>query len=119
MRQAQLDGLQYLSEAEITRVTMDTLPEEARQVLESIGNIVDREQYLDFLRLGRFRQSLLCRDTVGIQRENLHERLTSMYIASPLQPSGEVEINSDANARFVSQTGPAVTVNQPFVKAVV
>ena len=88
-------------------------------VLESISNVVDREQYLDFLRLGRFRQSLLCRDTVSVQRENLHERLSLMYIASPLQPSEEVEINSDSNARFVSQTGPAVTVNQPFVKAVV
>lgn len=119
MRRAQQNGLQYLSDSEITRVTMDSLPAEARELLDGMGDIVLREQYTDFFRLGRFRQSLLCRDSVTVDRENLQERLSRMYIGSPLQPSGEVEINSDANARFVSQAGPAVTVNQPFVKAVV
>jgi methyltransferase-like protein len=119
MRRAQLNGLQYLSEAEIARVTSEALPPEASELLEGMADTVTREQYTDFFRLGRFRQALLCRDTVTVDRENLSERLSRMYIGCPLQPAGELEINTDTNARFVSQAGAAVTVNQPFVKAVI
>lgn len=119
MRRAQSNGLQYLADAEITTLLPEAFPPEASEFLEGIGDTVMREQYIDFFRLGRFRQALLCRDTISIDRDNFSERLSRMYIGSPLQPPGELEVNTDANARFVSHAGAAVTVNQPFVKAVI
>jgi methyltransferase-like protein len=118
MRRAQANGLQYLSEADITRITFDSLPAEARELLEGMDDVVLREQYVDFFKLTRFRQSLLCREGVTVDRDRIEERLSQMYIASPLRQDGEIKINSDENARFLSQSGATVTVNQPFVKAV-
>jgi SAM-dependent methyltransferase len=119
MRRARLHGLQYVSEAEITRLSLESLPAEAGELIRGIEDVVTREQYVDFFRLTRFRHTLLCRDGVLLDRGNLAFRLTRMYIASSLQPSGPAEINSDADARFRTQTGGIITVNQPFVKAVV
>jgi methyltransferase-like protein len=119
MRRAQLNGLQYLSEAEITRLSWEGLPPEALEMLDGMADVVRREQYADFFKLTRFRQTLLCRDNVAVDRDKVAERLSRMYIASPLRPAAEVEVNSDAHARFLSQSGGSVTVNQPLVKAVV
>ena len=119
MRRAQLNGLQFLSEAEFTRLSFEKLPDEARQLLEGFNDVVLREQYSDFFKLTRFRQTLLCRDTAVVDREHLARRLSLMYIGSALRPAKKIEINDDSDAAFFSQSGGTVTVNQPFVKAVI
>jgi methyltransferase-like protein len=118
LRRAKALGLQYLGDSELGRVTVDQLPAEARDLLDAAPDVTLREQYTDFFRLTRFRHTILCRENVAVDRENLAMRLARMYIASPLQPFEKVEINDDTPARFVGQSGVAVTVNQPFVKAV-
>jgi methyltransferase-like protein/ubiquinone/menaquinone biosynthesis C-methylase UbiE len=119
MRRAQMNGLQFLSEAEMTRLSFDALSAEARQLLEGITDTVVREQYSDFFKLTRFRQTLLCRDSLVVDRENFDKRLSDMYVGSPLRPAEEVQINNESSARYLSQSGGTVTVSQPFVKAVI
>jgi methyltransferase-like protein len=118
IRHASAHGLQFLAEAEVARMTADRLPVEARELLDGLSDVVLREQYTDFFKLTRFRQTLLCRDTLMVDREGLEERIQQVYIATPVQPSGEIQIKGDAPMLFVSQTGASITVNQPFVKAV-
>jgi methyltransferase-like protein len=119
IRRAQLNGLQFLCEADPVRLTLESLPDEAREFVEGFSDIVMREQYTDFFKMARFRQTLLCRDTVTIERGRLVDNFSRMFIGSPLRADGNVEINNDSQARFLSQSGGTVTVNQPFVKAVI
>ena len=55
-------GLQFLAEADFTEIQDRHLPPEAHEKLRALApDRVLREQYLDFLRGRRFRQTLLCR----------------------------------------------------------
>jgi SAM-dependent methyltransferase len=60
---AQRYDLQYLGEAELHEMF------DHRNALQAFqGDILEREQYLDFLKLRRFRQSLLCHGSVRLDR---------------------------------------------------
>src|SRR5205085_10027152 len=60
-------GLQFLCEAELVATSYFGLSDAARRVLESLDPVV-REQYLDFAKCRRFRQTLVCRDDLQIDR---------------------------------------------------
>src|SRR5205085_12586198 len=49
-------------------------------------DVVDIEQYIDFLSSGRFRETLLCRSGVAIERLPKPDRLVQMNVAAFLQP---------------------------------
>jgi len=52
-------------------------------VLESFGDdVLQREQYLDFLKNRAFRRTLLCHREVRLDRHLRPERLTNMYLAA-------------------------------------
>lgn len=60
------------------------------ELLESIraranGDVIRSEQYLDFVKLRRFRQSLVCHHEIPLNREPGLEQLTSLYAACPPQ----------------------------------
>jgi hypothetical protein len=56
-------GLQYLGDAD-----PDLMFDSATALDRLGGNVIEREQYLDFLYFRRFRQSLLCREEVPLDR---------------------------------------------------
>ena len=59
---AQRHGLQYLGEADSPNTfDLATAPVEA-------GELIEREQYVDFLKLRPFRQTLLCRAEIALDR---------------------------------------------------
>ena len=61
---AQRHGLQYLGEADLAK-TFAT----ASGSGDSREHILEREQHLDFLQLRRFRQTLLCRGEIALDRD--------------------------------------------------
>ncbi len=89
--------LQYLSEAEYFKMPLHQFPPETIEMLDSLGdNIVRREQYIDFLRCRRFRQTLLVHDEIEIIRDVEPEKLREFFIASPFNP-----VNKDADLTVV------------------
>jgi len=60
-------GLQFLCEAEMVATSYFGLTAGARHVLDGLEPLV-REQYLDFAKCRRFRQTLLCRGDVALDR---------------------------------------------------
>jgi methyltransferase-like protein/SAM-dependent methyltransferase len=75
-------GLQYLGEAE-PHVMFD--PEGA---VAWIGDdVLKREQYLDFLRGRRFRQTLLCRDGIVLRRPATPEHMEPFLFSAPATPA--------------------------------
>jgi SAM-dependent methyltransferase len=66
--------LQFLCEAELVATAYVGLAAEVRQVLDALEPLA-REQYLDFAKCRRFRQTLLCHEGVAIERRIEPERI--------------------------------------------
>jgi len=73
-------GLRYLAEADLHSMSPVALPPEARQFLSTL-DVNAREQYLDFVRLRRFRQSLLCRVDAAMDTSPLAARIAPMHVS--------------------------------------
>jgi methyltransferase-like protein/2-polyprenyl-3-methyl-5-hydroxy-6-metoxy-1,4-benzoquinol methylase len=70
MAHAAQHGLQFLGEADFFEMSDHIFAPNIREILKgTAGNRIVREQYLDFLKCRRFRQTLLCRDDAKIASE--------------------------------------------------
>jgi SAM-dependent methyltransferase len=122
MRQATRHGLQFLAEADFFEMQDHTYPPEVRERLHEMagGDIVAREQYLDFLKCRKFRQTLLCHAQVAVDRQPKPEWLTRCYVASPARPVvKEPDIHSEEALEFRGPRGAAMATNLPLAKAAV
>lgn len=80
-------GLQYLGDAEAH------LMFDPKGALDFLGDdVLEREQYLDFLHFRRLRQTLLCRDDVTLQRPARAEQMDRFLFSSPARErDGQIE----------------------------
>jgi methyltransferase-like protein/SAM-dependent methyltransferase len=84
MGRAARHGLQYLAEAEVSTMSAQRLgPDTAAALARLGGDLLGREQYLDFVTNRAFRQTLLCHRDVALRREVKPEALSAFRIASP------------------------------------
>jgi len=67
-------GLQYLAEAAFVNSSYAGIAPEARGGLAALDPIT-RQQYLDFIKCRRFRETLICRDDVALDRQETTERM--------------------------------------------
>jgi 2-polyprenyl-3-methyl-5-hydroxy-6-metoxy-1,4-benzoquinol methylase len=74
-------GLAYLAEAELSTMSGAGISAEARALLSSFDPAT-REQYLDFVRLRRFRQSLLCRREATADMTMHPQRVAAMQVSA-------------------------------------
>jgi methyltransferase-like protein len=76
-------GLQYLVEADFPMVMPNGLPREVVDHLFKIaGNVLEMEQYMDFLRNRTFRRTLLCHADLIVDRRLVPERVRNFYVTS-------------------------------------
>ena len=84
MSRAAAHGLQFLSEANYADMQDGAFDGPAVEMLESLGeDRIAREQYRDFLKCRRFRQTLLCHEEVTLDAEPSGVRIQQLYAASP------------------------------------
>jgi len=84
MEQAAHQGLQFLGEADFFEMFAHGFTEAAQQGLARLGNDrLRREQYLDFLKCRRFRQTLLCHQEVAVAGEPRAEAVLEFLVSSP------------------------------------
>src|SRR5215813_2620286 len=76
--------LQFLGEADFSELQYHIYPRETVELLERMASesVLLKEQYLDFLKCRRFRQTLLCHADVRLNREPDPRCLRDMFIAS-------------------------------------
>jgi SAM-dependent methyltransferase len=93
-------GLAYVAEAQPSMMAGGGLSAPMRQFLAGRGRI-EREQYLDFARVRRFRQSLLCRAAPARDPDLVPGRLAGLHAsaAAPL-------VRSAAESRLPAAPGP-------------
>lgn len=115
---AEAQGLQYLGEADYRVMAASNFPRDVEAMLHSVAsNRVEMEQYMDFLRNRMFRQTLLCRREVTLDKSPRPQSVLGMYIASNARPeTADIDL---ASADQVTFRGPSstMTTSEPVVKA--
>jgi methyltransferase-like protein len=119
-RHAARHGLQFLAEAEFKAVGLAGLSAQHAETLRAMagGDRVRQQQYLDFLRCRRFRQTLLCREEVSLSDEPSLDGVTRLWVASGVRPlSAAPDVSSDREEALQSLEGHTVRTNLPLAKA--
>jgi methyltransferase-like protein/SAM-dependent methyltransferase len=119
VKQATSHGLQYITETEVPSVMPDTLPPPIPQQLrEMSNNLIDVEQYLDFLRGRTFRETLLCHDTVHLERMLNPKQVWKLAVSSQATPlSAEPDVHSSAAESFRGRRGGRIELEHQLTKA--
>ena len=68
MDEAKKHSLQYLSDCTVATMYTGNMPPKAAEKLQEVNDIVRTEQYMDFITNRRFRATLLCHDSVRLNR---------------------------------------------------
>ena len=75
MHRAQQHGLQYLGEADYSTMSASNFPPDVETTLRKLGaDVIQTEQYMDLVRNRLFRQTLLCRADITLERSPSPER---------------------------------------------
>ena len=106
--------LQYLAEADFFEMQIGTLPEPAAAELLGVDDPLQREQYLDFLKGRMFRQTLLCRQELALDRSPRPAVVERMAVSSPVGPRGAPD--SDGRTTFEGPSGSTLTTDHPLVR---
>ena len=119
IEQAERHGLQYLAEAEFPSMLASNYAAPVDEALNRLGrNIIEMEQYMDFLRNRMFRQTLLCHKQVKLNRSLGPWSLAGFHCASCCRPQlASLDLHSDKVEKFQGPRDLTISVSQPIVKA--
>ena len=111
-------GLQFLAEADFSDMQLGQFPPAVVAAIEELGDdVIKREQYIDFLKCRRFRQTLLCRADVNVDRHINPQVIRELLICSNARAtSSNVDLRPGAMVRFGAGTVSA-DVPDPIAKA--
>jgi len=108
MARAHRHGLQYLGEADVHTMYIGNVPQGVPREVATGDDVEAIEQYIDFALNRLFRQTLLCRDSVALNRMLAREALDGCYIQSLLVPDGP--------DRFRGPSGLVITTADPIAR---
>jgi methyltransferase-like protein len=112
--------LRYLAEAEFGMMLPSlAFPPEIEQQLEELApSLLEREQYMDFVRNRSFRQSLVCHDRCRPSYQLRAHRVTRLWVASPVQAAtGSGDLSDESPVEFQSPDGLRLESSIPLVKS--
>ncbi|MEO1527935.1 MAG: class I SAM-dependent methyltransferase [Planctomycetota bacterium] len=109
VQRAEESGLRYLADAQFSTMIPSEFSDSTQQTLRSIApGIIQMEQYLDFLRNRKFRQSLLCRSEVEPDRSIAPRRLERLFVSGPLS---EIDPTAESDWSFEHANGQHIRVS--------
>lgn len=116
---AERHGLQYLSEAHFFETQAGIFPPNVVDVLNQVSDSrIAKEQYLDFLKGRRFRQTLLCHDDNQFDPVPRPENIINFYIGAPIYPDPSTrDINTQETVAFIGPKNSAIKTDNPLIKA--
>ena len=112
--------LQFLAEADYFECQYHIYPPESVKLLERMANesVILKEQYLDFIKCRRFRQTLLCHSGLNFNLEASSRPIAEMYVASRAKPDvSKVDLSPGKVIQFVGARGARVSTDFPIAKA--
>lgn len=119
MAEASRSDLQFLAEADFFEMMDHPFTEPVRERLGQLSaNRLLREQYLDFLKCRRFRQTLLCRKEIALADSPSPEAVRELVVASQAQTvEGPVDLAPGIPARFATPQGARAETDFALGKA--
>lgn len=116
--EADKNNLQFLSEAEFYSSQTQQYSPKVKQMLASFGDdVIKTEQYLDFIKSRRFRQTLLCRKEIKLNRNISPEILREFLIASQVKcASSKPNLKPKAVEKFVSVSKATFQIDHALTK---
>ena len=105
-------GLQYLAEADFFEMQTGVLPDPVAHELLGVEDPIRREQYVDFVKGRMFRQTLLCRAELEVDRSPEPLVVEDLAVSSPARPAGPAE---GGRVTFEGPTGATMTTDHPLV----
>jgi methyltransferase-like protein/SAM-dependent methyltransferase len=113
--------LQFLCEAEPSASNDGNLAPQIRQALQALsgGDVVKREQYLDFIKARRFRSTLVCRAETIINRQPEPEIVTKFFLSASVKPVSEKpDLLYRTKEKFVGRNNASFETDHPLTKIV-
>jgi len=119
VEQAGRHGLQFVGEADFFEMSTHGFTESACASLTQIGpNRLLREQYLDFLKCRRFRQTLLCHQEAALKPEAQAEAVVNLLVASQAKCASDEGAAHPGPARvYTTPKGATCTTDFPLGQA--
>ena len=116
---AEAHGLQYVNEVDFRGALPNFWPPEVVQALTQLaGNVIEMEQYLDFLRSRTFRQTVLCHAGLTVNRTIQPEQLRKFHVAArAVAESERPDIHSRAIEKFKGLDGANLAIDHPLSKS--
>ncbi len=112
-------GLQFLAEADLHQMQLPPLPQAAAAMMRSLsGDVVRRQQYLDFFRLRCFRKTLLCRSGIPLDHNARLERIRGFHVGSTAKPAPPKPGLPPSAEEFRTPAGLSMAAIDPEVKSV-
>ena len=94
------------------------LSDEAGDFINSLDDIIEREQYIDFFRGHTFRQVIFCRKKIELNRRIEPAVLQNFLFNSQMRPATEnFDLLSTKFETFTGVKGDSIDIDQPLAKA--
>jgi methyltransferase-like protein/2-polyprenyl-3-methyl-5-hydroxy-6-metoxy-1,4-benzoquinol methylase len=114
-----VNGLQYLGDAEFSTMVSSNFSAEVAKTLHELGahDIVQMEQYMDFVRCRYFRKSLICRQGVRLNRTIMPAVVRDLLLASDAAPVAAKHAPPPELETFKTASGYSVNCRSPLTRA--
>jgi len=113
-------GLQYLGEAEFSTMVSTNFAPAVADTLRQLGahDILQMEQYMDFVRCRYFRQTLVCNRAARLNRTLDGSVVTGLRLATAAAPvAADPDLTGTTAVEFQAPGGAGLTVRHPLTKA--
>ena len=119
-RRLGVNGLQYLGEADFSTMVSSNFEPEVARTLQDMGahDIVQMEQYMDFVRCRYFRQTLICHSAARLNRQLMPPIVKGFFLASQANAEEAAQPNdNDSAVTFRTPGGRGITCRSAATKA--
>jgi methyltransferase-like protein len=124
MENATKRGLQYLGDASVSSMFVGNMPASVSEKLKTINDVVRIEQYMDFINNRRFRSTILCKNTVQINRSLDLSGIKKFYLGIKLAAEKaitDIDLNdATTSAQFYlnGNKDSSISTSSPRMKAI-
>jgi methyltransferase-like protein/SAM-dependent methyltransferase len=113
-------GLQFLGEAEFSTMVSTNFAKEIADTLQRLGahDVLQMEQYMDYVRCRYFRQSLICKRAVVLNRSLHADQVKEFHFSANASPVvTDVPMATDSTVEFKIPSGAGLNCRHPLTKA--
>ena len=114
-----VNGLQYLGDADFSTMVSTNFSSEVAKTLNELGahDIIQMEQYMDYVRCRFFRKTLICHSGVRLKRNVTSAVVRDLLLSSEASAeSGDAPLDAATSATFQTPAGNKLTCRSPLTK---